>query len=412
MERIGSGAYATVYRAIQLDLDRPVAIKVLEITPGVDHRRLQDQFDAERRTLGRLTGVPGVVDVHLTTFAIDGRPAIVMELMATSLSARLRREGSLCGDEVIRTGIRLAHALALAHDRGVFHRDIKPSNVLQAPDGRVELADFGVAALHLQAGGLADTGAGSPEHCSPERLTAEGGPIELGPSDVYSLASTLYQLVTGQPPYGNRHGEGGIDGLILRVTRSPMPLVTRPDINPALMVALSVGLAKNPLDRYGSSAEFSTALAALTDGAVHEVGPSSTFLSGLSSPAVASAPVHLEPPSDLSTVSASVGTDMQNRSTRGHNPMVGSEFDDETTIQPVAIPLTGPIADTLRRERAQHARSQSIRRRAIVVVVMVIVIAALAAGLWVRLRHTSSSANGPTPRSELTARSLGLARPY
>ncbi len=424
LEPIGQGAFATVYRAIQLDLDRPVAIKVLAITPGVDQRRLQRQFDIERRTLGRLSGVPGVVDVHLTTFTRAGLPAIVMELMEMSLATRLRRDGPVAGQEAIQAGIRLSRALSIAHRRGVFHRDIKPSNILQATDGRVALADFGIAAVQLNAGTPVDAGTGSPEHSAPERLVPTGRPIELGRSDVYSLASTLYQLIVGRAPFGSRH-DGGIDALIVRVSSDPVHQFARPDLPPPLMGMLARALAKDPQLRYASAAEFASALESLIPGsisparAVTLMAPHDPVMSGVSvdsmsdpesttdpestsgpngflqggtfpTPLVRQARSHADDACDpLSTISPSEVLSPPLPAIR----TAADPIDDEVTIAPTDAPRVGPIVDALRDDDDRHRRH---RRRAVVISIVSLAIAAgLAIGVWTRVRSESVIARGP-----------------
>lgn len=264
---IGRGGFATVYRAVQDDLGRPVAVKVLDVSPGSDRDAVAAAFEAERATLGRLSAVDGIVRVHLTTVTSDGRPAIVMELMEMSLLHRIRRAGPLDATEAAAAGLRLARALEAAHRLGVHHRDIKPANVLVGGDGQVALADFGLAAVghgtspHLPPG--------SPEHAPPERLL---GNVEVDPvrADLWSLGSTLHQLLTGRPPFGSRQDPGGMEALVQRVAREALPLIGRPERGPHLWPVLERAMRKEPSERFPSAGALADAIEGAAEAALAE----------------------------------------------------------------------------------------------------------------------------------------------
>ncbi len=157
----------------------------------------------------------------------------------------------------------LADALVYAHRRGIIHRDIKPENIL-LHDGRAMVMDFGIAvAVSAAAGGrMTETGLilGTPHYLSPEQATAEK---EITPrSDVYSLASVLYEMLAGEPP----HSGGSAQAIIMKIIAEPAQIVTRlrKSVPPNVAAALDMALQKVPADRFASAAKFSEALANAT----------------------------------------------------------------------------------------------------------------------------------------------------
>ena len=198
--RIGVGGFATVYEAVQEDVQAPVALKVL----AVDHtdERVRARFERECRTMGRLRDQRGIVPVYQSAFTSDGRPVIVMAYMpGGSLLDRLRSVGTLSVEEVTTIGVTLSRALQAAHDQGIYHRDIKPENILIDRDGQVALADFGLATVDDLLTSTRTDASLTPPHAPPERFLATED-ANLAAGDIYSLASTLYQLLTGRPLLG------------------------------------------------------------------------------------------------------------------------------------------------------------------------------------------------------------------
>jgi hypothetical protein len=194
---LGAGGFATVYRAHQAQLGRDVAVKI-------DNRVLVDERDRRRflreaHAAAKLSGHPHVVGVHDANITAQGTPYMVMELCTGgSLADQLDERGPLHHEQVRDLGIKLADALAAAHQEGVLHRDIKPGNILVDRYGTPKLADFGLAALlDAQGGSTVTRDALSPSYAPPEAFAmAEPTPQ----ADVYSLAATLYTLLAGKPP--------------------------------------------------------------------------------------------------------------------------------------------------------------------------------------------------------------------
>ncbi len=209
---VGHGGMADVYRGRDLVLERAVAVKILrDVTadPGA-----RERFVAEARTLAGLSH-PGLVTV--LDAGTDGqRLYLVMELVEGPTLADACRPDGLGVGAVATTGAQVADALAYVHSRGIVHRDVKPANVLLSTDGRVLLADFGIAKLTENAAALTAAGSviGTAAYLAPEQL--RGGPISPA-LDVYSLGLVLIEALTGRPAYPG----GGIETAAARLSAPP-----------------------------------------------------------------------------------------------------------------------------------------------------------------------------------------------
>ena len=210
-QRLGGGAAAEVFRAEDERLGRPVAIKLFR---GDAAEQLQ-RHEAEMRTLASLDH-PSLVTVFDAGGDPDtGQPFLVMQLVEGSTLAQEVADGPLTLDRTARYGAALADALGYVHERGLVHRDVKPANVLISADGRVHLADFGIARL---VGSAHETRTGdvlgTPAFFAPEQVAGEAvGP----PTDVYALGIVLYECLTGRRPF-----EGTpMEIAMARLNRSP-----------------------------------------------------------------------------------------------------------------------------------------------------------------------------------------------
>ncbi|MER7546622.1 protein kinase [Spirillospora sp. NPDC127506] len=254
LEQVGEGGFSVVYRAHQERLDRMVALKVLSV--GAVDAAAMRRFQRECKITGRLSGHPNIVTVLDTGTTRAGRPYIAMEYFEHgALTDRLAKEGPLPVADVLRIGVKMAGALAATHETDVLHRDVKPQNVLLSKYGEPALADFGVARL-VDSFDATHTQAFTPHHAAPEVL--EGRPPGVG-ADVYSLGSTLYQLLAGQPAFKGPPGEG-IALLMLRILHEPPPPIQRPDVPPRVSDVIGRAMAKTPEQRYATAVEFARAL--------------------------------------------------------------------------------------------------------------------------------------------------------
>ena len=200
--QLGEGGMGIIWRAEDLRLGRPVAIKEIELPPAVSDQqraRLRARVSREARAAAQLNH-PGAVTVY-DVVSDDGQDYIVMELVdAPTLTELVRERGPLEPRAAAALGLRLLATLRAAHEAGIVHRDVKPSNVMVRPDGSTKLADFGVASLAgdptITATGLV---MGSPPYMAPEQATGAA----VGPAtDLWSLGATLYVAVEGVPPFG------------------------------------------------------------------------------------------------------------------------------------------------------------------------------------------------------------------
>src|SRR5688500_6474107 len=247
---------ATVYLAEDLKHKRKVALKVLK--PELAAVLGADRFVQEITTTAALQH-PHILPLFDSGTA-DGFLYYVMPfIQGETLRDKLNRETQLGVDEAVKIATEVADALHYAHTQGVIHRDIKPENILLA-NGRPMVADFGIAlAVSAAAGGrMTETGLslGTPHYMSPEQATAEK---EISArSDVYSLASVLFEMLAGEPP----HLGGSAQQIIMKiVTEQPAPVTRyRKSVPPNVAAAVATALEKLPADRFESAKDFGRAL--------------------------------------------------------------------------------------------------------------------------------------------------------
>ncbi|HEX9818829.1 MAG TPA: serine/threonine-protein kinase, partial [Methylomirabilota bacterium] len=253
---LGAGGMATVYLAQDLKHDRKVALKVLK--PELAAVLGAERFVVEIKTTAALQH-PHILPLF-DSGAADGFLYYVMPyLQGETLRDKLNRETQLGIEEAVRLTTEVADALDYAHRHGVIHRDIKPENIL-LHDGRPMVADFGIAlAVSAAAGGrMTETGMslGTPHYMSPEQATAEKK--ITGRSDVYSLGSVLYEMLTGEPP----HMGNSAQAIIMKIVTEDAQPVTRlrKSVPPNVTAAVAKALEKLPADRFSSAASFAEAL--------------------------------------------------------------------------------------------------------------------------------------------------------
>lgn len=267
---IGEGGMATVFRARDPELRRDVAIKVL--FPHLSRRReVVQRFQREARAAARLRH-PAILQTYDVGGGEGGEPPyIVMELVeGTSLDEHVAERGPLLGELVACAGVVVAEALAVAHQAGVIHRDLKPSNLLVCDDGRLLLADFGVARVERDESLATKTGAvlGTPAYMSPEQ--ASGDDVDAR-SDVYSLGATLYHLATGAAPYS------GSAMKVMSQLATPgalvPPLKRRPAVGRPLSTAIAQLMALEVDQRPASAQEAAARLRPVMQGLEGAAGP-------------------------------------------------------------------------------------------------------------------------------------------
>jgi len=270
LELLGQGGMATIYRARDAQLERDVAVKLLRSELGRDPDFLA-RFRDEARAAASLSH-PNIVAVH--DFGEDeSGPYIVMELVeGQDLASIIRETGALAPRQAARVSAEVGKALHAAHVRGIVHRDVKPSNVLVGRDGRVKVADFGIArALTESQLTLPGTTMGSVHYFSPEQ--ARGEPATVA-SDIYSLGIVLYEALTGQRPFS---GDGAAAVALARLTTTPpRPSALRPGVPPELDSIVLRAMALDPGQRFPTA----VAMAGALEGFLGSPGEASTPAGG------------------------------------------------------------------------------------------------------------------------------------
>ncbi|MEM1228736.1 MAG: serine/threonine-protein kinase [Planctomycetota bacterium] len=249
LECVGRGGMGIVFRALEPDKQRVVALKAM--TPELAHdERSRERFLREARAIAAVRH-PNVVELY-TVSEVDGLPYLTMEFIeGESLEHEMKSATLMPATEITRIGASVAAGLAACHEQGVIHRDIKPSNVLlSSADGSVKITDFGLAAV-TSTPTLTHNGflSGTPDYVAPERLTIGSAADER--SDLFSLGCLLYAMASGEEPFG---GETPLITLHRIATEKPASLRQK---NPAIPVDLARTItslmAKRPQDRPASA---------------------------------------------------------------------------------------------------------------------------------------------------------------
>jgi hypothetical protein len=253
---VASGGMAQVWEAADQTLARRVAVKILHGHLARDASFVQ-RFRAEAVAAARLSH-PSIVSVY-DTVSVDGLEAIVMELVVgTTVRADLDEHGPLKLPAVLAIGAQVADALGAAHASGLVHRDVKPANILLAADGRVLVADFGIAKA-AEGNDLTTAGAmvGTAKYLAPEQV--EGGAID-GRADLYALAIVLYEALTGVAPFV---ADTDAATALARLHRDPTPLrQLRPEVPEAVAAVIHQAMQRSPSDRFATASAMRTALLA------------------------------------------------------------------------------------------------------------------------------------------------------
>jgi serine/threonine protein kinase len=245
---IGVGGFATVYRADQPAFRRTVAVKVLA-TRNLDEAA-RERFERECQAMGSLSEHPNIVTVYGAGFAASGSPYLVMTyLPGGSLQERLDRQGSVPWQDASLYGVHLAGALETAHRVGIVHRDIKPGNILMSSYGDAQLTDFGIARIsggHETRSGVITA---SMSHAPPEVLDGARPTVA---ADIYSLGSTIYELLAGQAAFASDSDESMVP-MLRRILTEPPPDLRYRGVPDAVCRVIERSLAKDPAQRQQSA---------------------------------------------------------------------------------------------------------------------------------------------------------------
>jgi serine/threonine-protein kinase len=262
LEEIGRGGMGVVYKARQRSLNRVVAIKMIlrgDLASAADLAR----FRAEAESAARLEH-PNIVPVY-EVGECDGQAFFSMKCVEGTTLARLAATGPLPAREAARYLATICRAIDFAHRQGILHRDLKPSNVLIDRDGRPVITDFGLAKRVEGGASLTGTGAivGTPNYMSPEQAAGSRGKLSPA-SDVYSLGTILYELLTGRPPF---QAASPVDTLMLVLEQEPLlPRLLNRAIDRELEMICLKCLQKPADLRYASAAKLARDLEAYLNG--------------------------------------------------------------------------------------------------------------------------------------------------
>ncbi|MCW2664341.1 MAG: transrane serine/threonine-protein kinase PknL [Mycobacterium sp.] len=256
---IASGGTSTVYRGLDVRLDRPVAVKVMDSRYAGDDQFLT-RFQLEARTVARLKN-PGLVAVY--DQGMDARhPFLVMELIEGGTLRELLAERGPMPPHAVAAVLRpVLGGLAAAHRAGLVHRDVKPENVLISDDGDVKIADFGLVRA-VAAAGITSTSVilGTAAYLSPEQVRdGNAGPR----SDVYSAGILTYELLTGHTPFT---GDSALSIAYRRLDADvPTPSAAIDGVPPQFDELVQRATARDPADRYADALEMGADLSAIAE---------------------------------------------------------------------------------------------------------------------------------------------------
>lgn len=250
---IGEGGMASVYEAEHETLGSKAAIKVLNPLLS-SNKQIRERFKNEARLMASLEHpkITRVLDYEES----DSHLAIAMELLpGEDLSARIRRQGKLSEDEIVRIFEQVLQGFEYAHSKGVVHRDIKPSNIFLLPNGQVKLLDFGIAKLFDNGGEMTQTGTqlGTPVYMSPEQVNAEKNIDHR--SDIYSLGVTLFYALSGKAPYDSTTSSQF--AIFKKIVEEPLPSLEGPRW---LVAMVHKACQKDRNHRYASCSAWAMAL--------------------------------------------------------------------------------------------------------------------------------------------------------
>jgi DNA-binding beta-propeller fold protein YncE/predicted Ser/Thr protein kinase len=295
----GRGGMGVVYRATQLALDRPAALKV--IAPELaDDVMFRERFKRESHTAASIDH-PNVIPVY-EAGETDGQLYIAMRYVeGTDLRDLIRREGSLSPERTVRVIEQVAAALDAAHRRGLVHRDVKPANVLLTQDGdeHVYLTDFGLTKHAASVAGMTKTGQfiGTLDYTSPEQIKGEQADAR---ADVYALGCVLFQALAGRVPF-ERDSE--VAKLYAHLSEEPPTLTSvAPSVPGPLDAVVEQALAKERDERYASAGEFARAARGALEATQPRAAP--TIPAGPTPTAEPTAPAPATPPTPATVPSA------------------------------------------------------------------------------------------------------------
>ncbi|MFB0565356.1 MAG: protein kinase [Candidatus Aminicenantaceae bacterium] len=257
VEELGKGAMGVVYKALDPDINREVAIKTIRfdlVSEGTENEEVLKRFIKEAQSAGKLTH-PNIITIYDVGREKDMTYIVMQYVEGQSLQKTITSGKKFTTQEVTQLMSQLCDALDYAHQNGIIHRDIKPGNILIDREGMPYLVDFGIARIETSTLTQSGTILGTPSYMSPEQVM--GKKIDSR-SDIFSLGIILYELLTGKKPFD---GESITTIIYKIVNEEPTPLVkVRKNMPPGFEHLIEKALAKDPQDRYQACAELNADL--------------------------------------------------------------------------------------------------------------------------------------------------------
>jgi serine/threonine protein kinase len=252
MKKIGRGGMGSVYRAMDVSLEKIVAIKSMHSVYDMDEEFIK-HFMSEAKALAKLENTH-IVHVYALRTTDEGTFIVMEYVDGTNLDQIIKEKGSIPWQMAVGYCRQMLRALHHAHKANVIHRDIKPSNVLVAKNGILKLTDFGLAKIKKHSGVSTKTkfAAGTLYYMSPEQVR-DPGTVDVR-SDIYSLGMTFYEMLMGKVPFSDISSEFNVQKAILEDT-FPEPAQLIADIPVQFSDIIMKAINKNPEDRYQSVLE-------------------------------------------------------------------------------------------------------------------------------------------------------------
>jgi serine/threonine protein kinase len=230
-----------------------VAVKVLRLADDATLRR----FDRERRAMGRLSELDGIVTIHYSGFTAAGDPYLVMPLLPGSLQEQLDRSEPMGWREAVGLMVVVARTVDEAHGQNVIHRDLKPGNILLTAGGAPLVADFGIAKLTGSNTAVQSTALTFTPSYSPPEVLEGAAPSKS--ADIYGLAATLYALIAGAPPFVTESDES-VFALMRRIADEPVTDLRPRGVPDQVCAVIEKAMHKDVEHRHRTSADLATEL--------------------------------------------------------------------------------------------------------------------------------------------------------
>ena len=267
VEQIGIGGMAIVYRAIDRNTGHSVAVKVLKPEFNRD-AEFVSRFQREAEAASKMThhNIVNLLDVGMDG---ENRYLIMEYVKGQTLKEVIQEKGRLSAPVAVQITIRILSALQHAHQNGIIHRDIKPQNILVHADGHIKVADFGIARMaNSSTLTKGDSVMGSVHYFSPEQAQGKGTDVT---SDLYSVAVTLYEMLTGRVPFD---GDSPVAIAMQHLHAAPEPIRRyAPEVPEAICHVCMKAMEKDPAYRYRSAREMASELRMALEGRISDMQP-------------------------------------------------------------------------------------------------------------------------------------------